>query len=289
MMIIFLENLTKEEAETYALVLSSSGIRSLLRNEGSQWLLLVNQSDLDRARSEVQGYTEENVRPPDGAGSVGVEYRKTYCGVWIAVILLLAHIAIVMLPGKEVVVLDYGSATSRIQRGELFRSVTSLMIHKDVLHLAGSMLSISIFGTAVCNITGWGVGCLLLLLCGAAGNITNGVLRSSEHITIGASTAVFGAIGIGVGLQFLEKFRSKGGLRKAFLPLGGGLALLAMLGTGGDHVDLMGHLLGFVWGGATGFFYRVIVKEPSHSVAQLASGVIATGIIVLAWLKVLTV
>jgi len=286
---ILLESLTKGEAETYALVLSSAGIRSLVKGEGSHWILVVNQSDLDRARSEIEGYAKENIDLSPGRGNIGPEHHKTFCGVWIAIALLASHVAIAVLPGREVVVREYGSSALQIQRGELFRGVTSLMIHKDVLHLAGNLLSISVFGTAVCSITGWGLGCLLLLCCGAAGNISNGVLRGSGHVAIGASTTVFGAIGILVGLQFLEKFRAKGGLRKAFLPLGGGLALLAMLGTGGERVDVMGHLLGFIWGVAAGLVYCVAMKRSANSATQLISGVVAMGVMALAWLKSLTV
>ncbi len=74
--IILLRNLTKGEAETYALVLSSSGIRSLVKDEGSEWIILVNQCDFPRAISEIEGYEEENVEFTPIPRSVGLETSR---------------------------------------------------------------------------------------------------------------------------------------------------------------------------------------------------------------------
>ncbi len=50
---------------------------------------------------------------------------------------------------------------------------------------------------------------------------------------------------------------------KAWLPLGAGLALLSMLGSGGERTDLMAHLFGFMTGLILGAFYGVLVKQPA--------------------------
>src|SRR5438034_425376 len=60
-----------------------------------------------------------------------------------------------------------------------------------------------------------------------------------DFVSIGASTAVFGALG---ALAAFPQHR-----RRAWVPLGAGLALLAFLGTS-KRADLAGHLCGFVAG-----------------------------------------
>src|SRR5207245_1142953 len=85
------------------------------------------------------------------------------------------------------------------------------------------------------------------LRAGAGGNVLNAVLRGAHHSAVGASTAVFGAIGLLGGLQFGRKRRRRG----AWLPIAGSLALLAMLGSDRE-ADIVAHLFGLLVGGVLG-------------------------------------
>src|ERR1700678_3739961 len=71
-----------------------------------------------------------------------------------------------------------------------------------------------------------------------------------EHQSIGASTAIFGAIGLLAATELvLHRKRSRGWLDVA-APIVGGFALLGALGSGsGDgRTDLGAHLFGFLSG-----------------------------------------
>ena len=71
-------------------------------------------------------------------------------------------------------------------------------------------------------------------------------MQSPGHRSVGASTAVFGAVGI---LAALSLVRHRHYLqRRWLLPVAAALALLALLGTEGKNTDLGAHLFGFVSG-----------------------------------------
>ncbi len=178
----------------------------------------------------------------------------------------------------------YGSSSSHILRGELYRSVTSLIIHTNVVHLAGNIVGITVFGTAVCAITGSGVGWLMILITGIVGNVMNAVLYKTGHLSVGASTAVFGTIGILAAHQFFKKFRLPGERMKAWLPLAGGLALLGILGSG-EHTDLTAHLFGFTVGIILGAVYSVVVKRRPAWAYQACSLLIALVVLVMSWMR----
>ena len=204
-------------------------------------------------------------------------------GVWGALVLLAIHIAIYRTHNSALFIHALGASSSGILQGDLFRSATALLIHASHLHLAGNMVGIAIFGSALCSLTGWGTGWLLITLTGIFGNLLNALLQGAGHLSVGASTAVFGAIGILATLQFIKKIRQPGNGFRALLPLGGGLALLAMLGSG-PHTDLMAHLFGFLSGGAIGVFYGIWIKRPLSNSYQLLFLVLTIGILTGAWI-----
>ena len=283
-MVIIFENLSADQADTYRLVLSSSGILYRSRKGNHGWDILVNDTDCEKSINTIEQYLKENqdFRPTDE--SLHHEYHKTFTGLWVSAILLAFHVAITISNDSDILVRTYGSSAFYILRGELYRSVTSLMIHASAAHLAGNMLGIAIFGTAVCTITGWGVGWFMILATGISGNLMNAVLYKTGHISIGASTAVFGAVGILAAHQFFKKFRLPGQRMRAWLPLGAGLALLSILGSG-EHTDLTAHLFGFMAGLILGAFYGVLVKQPAARNYQICFLLIAISILVISWMR----
>jgi len=141
-----------------------------------------------------------------------------------------------------------GSADSeRIVAGEPWRTVTALTLHADLSHLVANVTAGALLATAVCRIVGGGLGAALIVLAGAAGNGLNALLQGPPHVSIGASTAVLGAVGLLSGLAFVRTRRAARGRGRAWLPLAAGLALLGMLGSD-PRTDLGAHLCGFVVG-----------------------------------------
>jgi membrane associated rhomboid family serine protease len=245
---------------------------------------LVNAADYENALNALDQYLKEDQNYHTAVEPLRNDYQKTFTGLWVAVILLVCHIAIVIGDESGYFIQTYGSSAYHILHGELYRSVTSLMLHANTLHIMGNIVGITLFGTAVVTIMGWGVGWFMILVTGVAGNLVNALLYKAGHISVGASTAIFGAIGILSAYQFFKKFRHPGQKIKAFLPLSCGLALLGILGSG-KYSDLMAHLFGFLSGIISGSFYSLFVKNPPSKEYQAYFLIAAISIIVIAWIK----
>jgi membrane associated rhomboid family serine protease len=212
------------------------------------------------------------------------EYGKTFTGMWIPLILVAVHVVIVTNHDSQAIIEAYSSSARDILRGELYRTVTSLMIHANALHLVANVFCIAVFGTAVCQITGPGVGWFMILLTGVGGNFMNAMLYRSHHVSVGSSTAIFGAVGILAGYQFLKRFRLSGRRRKAWLPLAAGVALLAFLGSS-KYADITAHLFGFLVGIVAGVSYGFLVKQPAGKLLQACCVTVALIVIITAWLS----
>lgn len=284
MKIARLDNLSEDNADTFSLVLSSKGILHHLEKVEHRWKIRVDDIDYEKALNTIEQYLHENRNFSKTIVPLYSKYQRTYTGIWVALLLLACHVAITMSDQHEFFVNTYGSSAFYVLHGEFYRSVTSLFIHADALHLIGNMVGIAIFGTAVCTTMGWGVGWLIILASGTVGNLANALLYKSNHISIGASTAIFGAIGILSAYQFYKNFKQSEQKIKAFLPLGGGLALLGMFGSGA-HADLMAHLFGFLAGIFLGALYSVFVKHPASNKYQIYSFLITLWILTMAGLK----
>ena len=283
-MYIIFKNLSEDDADLYQLVLSSAGISHHLRKGGHGWEIRVNDSDYEKALIAIEQYLKENPELQKTEDPLYYKYQRTFTGIWVSILLIACHVAIAIGDKSDLFVKTYGSSAFHILHGELYRSVTSLMLHADPLHLLGNIAGIAIFGTAVCSIMGWGVGWLMILATGIVGNWTNALLYKTGHISVGASTAIFGAIGMLSAHQFFKKFKQPGQKIKAVLPLASGLALLGILGSG-KHSDVMAHLFGFFAGIILGSLYSLLVKGPKTTGYQVGSLLLTLGLLSMAWLK----
>ena len=263
-------NLTREEADAFGLVLASSGLTYFqVQNGPAGWSLWVAEPTYRPALRSIEQYCRENpgtARPMEAPEHPAVP--RTTTAVWVALVLLSSFLAVGGGEAFRSVAESCGASASGIMNGQVFRSATALMLHATPAHLAGNIVGIALFGTAVCGITGPGVGWLLILLTGIIGNLANAFLIRSGHLSVGASTAVFGALGILSAHQFYRKMKIPDRRIKAWLPLAGGLALLGFLGTAA-HTDLTAHLFGFAAGIITGLVYARYRHEPPGERVQV--------------------
>ncbi len=285
-MVELLKNLSEDEATSYGLVLSSSDISHVVRTSHRGRALWVHDGDYQAAFDTIRQYVEENRDLHLSGDSPSQEYHRTYTGLWVSAVLLACHVALAMGNQSHAIVRVGGSSAAHILSGQLYRAVTSLMLHANALHLAGNIVGIALFGTAVCTSVGWGVGWLMILVTGIVGNLANALLYQADHVSVGASTAVFGAIGILAAQQFFKKFRLTGQKMKAWIPLAGGVALLGILGSG-EHADLMAHLFGFAAGIVLGAVYAVFVRRAAARGYQACCLLLAFSLVVTSWMRAL--
>ena len=285
-MLELFKGLSADQADAYGLVLSSSGISHRVTRGEHGWDLWVDDVNYEKALNTIQQYLDEeqDLEPTDEP--LSQKYPKTFTGLGVSLILLACHVAVTIGQRHQAFVRAYGSSAFDIMHGQWYRAVTSLMIHANTLHLAGNMVGIALFGTAVCAAMGWGVGWLMILATGVVGNLANAFFYGAGHLSVGASTAVFGAIGILAANQFSEKFKLRSHRMRAWLPLAGGLALLGMLSSG-ERVDLTAHLFGFLAGMILGAFHAVFLRTPAPKVYQGGCLLVACSILVVSWMRAL--
>lgn len=263
---ILYENLTREQLHTYRLVLDAYNLPYVSDETADGGRIWVEQDVYGPARNLVAQYILENPEEVGPAQPLLPPMRRTYSAVWIVLVLSAAHWIIHTADDVAQIIDVYGASAARILQGEVYRAATALMIHADLPHLVGNLAAIALLGTLVCAITGAGVGWLIILLSGISGNLINAFFFQHSHLSVGASTAVFGALGFLAAFQFQRKRSSirRDQRKKAWLPLAGGLALLGFLGTA-RHADLMAHLFGMLAGICFGILYarlwRPHIKE----------------------------
>ena len=123
------------------------------------------------------------------------------------------------------------------------------------------------------------------MIGGSLGNLLNAVVRPNDHASIGASTAVFAALGIMVAHAISQKPLIGQKAMKRWSPLIAGILLLAFIGVGGERTDVGAHVTGFLAGLFVGW---VGCRLPSHWLAnrfvQVSAGLVSLAIVILSWI-----
>ncbi len=271
------DRLPAGRAQTYHVVLASAAIPHQLRPHGRFWAIDVPQAHRGRAVQSVALYLAENPPAPPPLRHSG---QRTYSALFVIAALTAIHWAVQPGLERQFFFKAYGADAGKILDGQYYRCITALLVHADGAHLLSNAAGLAIFGTAVASVCGWGVGWFMILAAGALGNLGAALWYAADHLAVGSSTALFGAVAISAMLTFRSQLR-RGTLRsfRAWAPLGGGLALLGFLGTG-PATDLLAHLAGFFGGLAIGGAYVAGVKDRPGVPIQVA-GVMA-GLVALA-------
>ena len=196
----------RTQAEQYALVLTAMGIQSLITPEGKFTALYVALEDAARANEELAAYDSENrQRPPEKVWS-----RPPLPRVEVAMVYWTVLLFFFAAGRHEAFSFDWISAgaaqTGLMLGGEWWRAVTALCLHQSGAHLLGNLVFGTVFLMLLSQVTGAGVAALAMITAGAAGNVLSALVRSPEHTSIGASTAIFAGIGL---LAALRQARSR--------------------------------------------------------------------------------
>jgi rhomboid protease GluP len=183
-------------------------------------------------------------------------------------------------------------AINIVRDHELWRAVTALTLHADIMHVAGNAVVALLFVTALGRWLGGGIALLATLLAGAAGNLLTAYLYGTSHSSVGASTATFAALGVLAGLQFVRRFRNSriGRFRRGLLGIAAALGFFAMLGVGdrtdgiGPPVDVVAHITGLGFGILAGLGLGLIIKRPVRTLGQSLCLLATVGLLSGAWL-----
>jgi membrane associated rhomboid family serine protease len=124
----------------------------------------------------------------------------------------------------------------------------------------------------------------MTLGAGALGNLVTLFLRTSSPIlSLGASTAVFGALGALSAMPGV--FRG----RQRWLPLVTGIVILGLYGAGDARTDVLAHVCGFVAGWVVGRLHLLVDQRVHPGRIQDSTRLFVACVVpVLAWLWALS-
>lgn len=233
------------------LVLGAAGIPCRRETAHMGFLLQVPERLVEKARLELEQYRAENRNwpPPLPARQPLLENQiptlAAFALLCLFDLLLALPQARAMAPGVHW--FEIGSARAgAILQGQWWRTLTALSLHSGGLHLGGNVVAGILIVGRLARELGSGSAWLLTLLAAAVGNGLNAWLQVPQHSAVGASTAVFAALGILAAFNLVRYRRVL--WRRWALPLAGAAGLLAMIGASGERTDLGAHLFGLLAG-----------------------------------------
>jgi rhomboid protease GluP len=285
---------TDRKAREWALVLQSMSIGFVLQRMPGGWFLLVDDASHAAAAKAIGRYEVENRDWPPRV--IPERPRHPSSPIAAAAFLALAVFLFVTGPASSGSKwFHHGASISNLViASQPWRAVTALTLHADSVHVMGNVISGAIFASAVSRRLGPGGGLLAVLASGIAGNLANAfahhAMGEGTHGSIGASTAVFGAVGILAATQVVVDRQRSSGARRGWLeilaPLVGGLALLGALGAS-PEADLGAHLFGFFAGVLIGGLASIRLRNPlaaaSRWWAQTTLGALALATVLGSW------
>ena len=280
--------LTWQRARSWALVLDSRSIPCCIESAGGVWQLLVPELQMESACRELRLFEEANRNWPPAFPPPRRLIENTLPTVSVLLFLATFYnltLIGISLPGHGMLDLyELGVAhAARIRGGEWWRLVTALTLHAGPVHLISNLTIGGTFIILLCRELGSGLAWSLLLASGTTGNLLNAWIQSPDHQSVGASTAVFGAVGV---LAAISMMRHRQRLqRRWFISVAAGLALLALLGTEGKQTDLGAHLFGFICGVFFGMGAECLVGRRGRPDALLnfLLAVLSGAVVVAAW------
>jgi membrane associated rhomboid family serine protease len=243
---------TLNQAYDHGLVILAMGeaCRVVETEKAGEYELQAELIPAPKISTELDAYRQEMAEPvkspPISAERASYPAGWWFCGIWV-----LALVATFNWQNQDPSVVRRAASSNLalFDLGEWWRPFTALFLHADLSHLAGNLVSGVLFGALVSRAVGATRAWALILACGAVGNlITAWITYPKEFVSLGASSAVFAALGILSGLGVSETLRDRARLPWARIaaPVVAGLILLGWLG--GSHqpqTDVLGHVFGF--------------------------------------------
>lgn len=269
-----------------AFVLTAVGVPHEMSQSPEGFSLWVDLADLERARDHLLQYQQESRRPPPPPPLVAAPlYDHAWIGSALYVLVLLGVAVAISSGVGRLDAFEAGELNAGLVRqGQWWRAWTALTLHLDAAHIAANIGAGAWFGYLAGRLLGPGTAWALVVLGAGAANWMEALLAAADHRSVGASTAVFTALGLMAAYSWRERHLVTQRPAQRYGPLFAGVILLGWLGTSGEHTDVMAHLLGFAVGGALGAVIAAArVQRLWRRLPQWVGGGLALAFLGLAW------
>jgi membrane associated rhomboid family serine protease len=283
-------------ARERGLVVAAMELPHWIEREQGAWVLRVEENVRERVSAALAEFEEEERTRPRARKPEPLEIPKFALAMTLAAMAVLYRLQVVALPA----LVERGvAADAKILHGEWWRIFTALTLHGGVEHLV-SNISLGVFAFAfVFSRFGVGAGLLGTVMGGGLGNLLNAFAHAARpHQSIGSSTALFASLGLLAGAELAARLMHRATRTgwQIFVPIGAGLAFLALYGGAGTNrdgvpvtdagnVDVMAHLFGLIAGIFLGAIcFAVGLRCGATPAVQVVCGGVAVGALVAAWL-----
>ncbi len=273
-----------------ALVLSARRVPFVEVSAGADQILAVPQPFVERALHELGNYAKENVDWPPAREEVVTLSDGKYAALLYSLVITFVYLLQIEQRYQLPLLANGRADAGAILAGEWWRTITALTLHADLTHLVSNLFFGAFFIAFTCHLVGTGIGMLSVLLSGIFGTVLNAIVQDPSHLSVGASTCVFGSIGVYVAFLWADRRRRNFATIYVWAPILVGFALLATYGipdvysASGRLVDVVAHATGFGAGLLIGALLgRSGSRKLNQPSIQLASGLLAGLLIVAGW------
>ena len=271
--------------EERAFVLLAVTIDSNINFDGWQFVLSVATADAERAFNQLRQYETER-RPVPAAPVPTPQHDNAWVGATLFVFVLVGVALAISKGWWRVDAFTTGELhAARVQSGQWWRAWTALTLHLDGNHLFANLGAGVWFGYLAARQLGSGRAWLLIVTGAALANWLEAWFGPASHRAVGASTAVFTALGMLAAHTWRTRFHVRQNWARRWGPLIAGVVLLGWLGTEGEGTDLVAHAAGFAVGCLIGATVALAaVERILDHVPQWLAGIAALASIVVTWL-----
>jgi len=293
------------ESNERAFMLYAVGIGSAIARDGVEFLLLVEVADAPAALEHLRQYEIERLNRPPPPPPKPRLYPHAWVGSLLYALILIGVALAVANGWWRLDAFDVGELDARLvqKQGQWWRVWTALTLHVDGAHLAANTVAGTWFGYLASRLLGVGHAWLLIVLGAGFANAIEAGFGPVAHRAVGASTAVFTALGLLSAYSWRSRLAYPQRWALRWGPLVAGIVLLSWTGTGaesldergtgatnGQTVDVMAHALGFgvgLLGGAAVAALKPASRLLSRTPQWLA-GLFALVPLLLAWIRALS-
>lgn len=277
-------SLRMPDCDQQTLILAAVGIHSWTVVRGGMFVVVVPE---EAAAQAVRHLTEvaQEAKVPAPVPKLPKLQPRAWTG---SILYVLVMMAVAYAAGSGSFGFDWlegGALNGAIPAThEWWRVVTALTLHADVGHLLSNLAFGTVLGFLASRALGGGVAWAGILIGAMMGNALDAMWMPVEQRSIGASTAVFAALGILSAYAWTLETATNLRWAKRLGPLIAGVILLGFLGAGGERTDVVAHVTGFASGCLLGVALGKIPERRFDSRGlQLATGAFTIATIAVAW------
>ena len=290
-------SLQRAQCDERAFMLGAVGIVARIVFDGQRFVLEVDESEAPRALSHLSQYEiERRAKPPPPPPALP-RLPNAWVGCVVYAIVLISVGLFVSNGFWRLDAFDAGELdAARVQSGQWWRAWTALTLHLDGAHLIANLAAGIWFGYLAARQIGSGITWLLVVCGAAAANLLEALLGPETHRSVGASTAVFTALGLLAAHSWRVRAPAIARWAVRWAPLVGGVVLLGWFGSGGSgeadaitHTDIVAHVIGFLTGIALGVLAaQRWARRKLDRIPQWLAGLAALASLIVAWVCALS-